>query len=117
MPITYISSGGETAPSESESSIEVDISQLEEAGHFDSLVTVCDLDQACTSTSFSTFYVTNLRILDNYRSYNLLGTYDANNLRGTNLLLVADSLQFDRGSFRTAVSESIGNLFIKPKSA
>ena len=112
LPITYVSSGGETVPSESESSIEVDISQLEEAGHFDSLVTVCDLDQACTSTSFSTFYVTNLRLLENYRSYNLLGTYDANNLRGTNLLLVADSLQFDRGSFRTAVSESIRNLLI-----
>ena len=113
LPVTYIPAADATAPSESEGYLEVDISLMEEAGHFNSLVTACDLDQACSTASFSTFYVSNLRIQDNYRTYNLLGTYDASSDRGTSLLMVADSIENDISSFRTVVSESIRNLLIE----
>jgi hypothetical protein len=91
---------------------EVDISALEEAGHFISSVTACDIEQACSTASFSTFFVSNLRIEDNYRIYNLLGTYSALSNRGTNLLIIADSFEDDLSNFRGVVSESIRNILI-----
>lgn len=91
---------------------EVDISALEEAGHFISSVTACDLEQACSTASFSTFFVSNLRIEDNYRIYNLLGTYSALSNRGTNLLIIADSFEDDLSNFRGVVSQSIRNILI-----
>ncbi|MFM1566603.1 MAG: M64 family metallopeptidase, partial [SAR86 cluster bacterium] len=94
------------------SSFEVDISALEEAGHFISSVTACDLEQACSTASFSTFFVSNLRIEDNYRIYNLLGTYSVLSNRGTNLLIIADSFEDDLSNFRKVVSESIRNILI-----
>ena len=103
LPVTYLLES---------SSFEVDISALEEAGHFISSVTACDLEQACSTASFSTFFVSNLRIEDNYRIYNLLGTYSALSNRGTNLLIIADSFEDDLSNFREVVSESIRNILI-----
>ena len=94
------------------SSFEIDISSLEEAGHFRSSITACDLEQACSSASFSTFLVSNLRTEDNYRIYNLLGTYSALSNRGTNLLIIADSFEDDLSNFRKVVAESIRNILI-----
>ena len=103
LPVTYLLES---------SSFEVDISALEEAGHFISSVTACDLEQACSTASFSTFFVSNLRIEDNYRIYNLLGTYSALSNRGTNLLIIADSFEDDLSNFREVVSQSIRNILI-----
>ena len=103
LPVTYLLES---------SSFEVDISALEEAGHFISSVTACDLEQACSTASFSTFFISNLRIEDNYRIYNLLGTYSALSNRGTNLLIIADSFEDDLSNFREVVSESIRNILI-----
>ena len=103
LPVTYLLES---------SSFEVDISALEEAGHFISSVTACDLEQACSTASFSTFFVSNLRTEENFRIYNLLGTYSALSNRGTNLLIIADSFEDDLSNFREVVSESIRNILI-----
>ena len=103
LPITYLLES---------SSFEVDISALVEAGHFSSSVTACDLEQACSTASFSTFFVSNLRTEENFRIYNLLGTYSALSNRGTNLLIIADSFEDDLSNFREVVSESIRNILI-----
>ena len=103
LPVTYLLES---------SSFEVDISALEEAGHFISSVTACDLEQACSTASFSTFFVSNLRTEENFRIYNLLGTYSALSNRGTNLLIIADSFEDDLSTFRKVVSESIRNILI-----
>jgi len=103
IPVTY---------SVESNSLEVDISSLTEAGHFSASVTICDLEPACSSASFKTFFVSNLRIKENYRIYNLQGTYSASSDRGTSLLIIADSFEEDISNFRKVVSESIRNLLI-----
>ena len=92
--------------------LEVDISSIQEAGHFSASVTVCDLEQSCSSSSFTTFFVSNLRIEEEYRIYNLQGTYDSSSNRGTSLLIIADSFEDGVSSFRKVVSESIRNILI-----
>ena len=118
LPIIFLPSEG-GLPGDNPSSFEIDTTLIEEAGHFSAEITACDLQQACSTQSFSTFFVSGLRALENYTVYNLQGSYSsASNpdispmQKGTNLLIIADSLENTPEVFRDVVSKSIRNLLI-----
>lgn len=111
LPIIFIPSEG-GLPGDNPSSFEIDISLIEEAGYFSGEISSCDLEQDCSSHSFSTFFVSGLRTEEDYTIYSLQGSYTAVSNRGTNLLIIADSLENNTEVFRNVVSESIRNLLI-----
>jgi len=119
LPIIFLPAEEGGLPGDNPSSFEIDTTLIEEAGHLSGEITACDLQQACSTLSFSTFFVSGLRTTENYTVYNLLGSYSsASNpdistpQRGNNLLIIADSLDNTPESFRNVVSKSITNLLI-----
>lgn len=118
LPIIFLPAEG-GLPGDDPSSFEIDTTLIEEAGHLSGEITACDLQQACSTLSFSTFFVSGLRTTENYTVYNLLGSYNtASNpdiypvQRGNSLLIIADSLENTPEAFRNVVSQSIRNLLI-----
>ena len=119
LPIIFLPAAEGGLPGDNQSSFEIDTTLIEEAGHLSGEITACDLQQACSTLSFSTFFVSGLRTTENYTSYNLLGSYNtASNpdiypvQRGNNLLIIADSLENTSEIFRNVVSKSIRTLLI-----
>ena len=119
LPIIFLPAEEGGLPGDNQSSFEIDTTLIEEAGHLTGEITACDLQQACSTLSFSTFFVSGLRTTENYTVYNLLGSYNtASNpdiyptQKGNNLLIIADSLENTPEVFRNVVSQSIRNLLI-----
>ncbi len=93
---------------------ELDVSSIIDAGYFPASIEVCDADNACSDSTFSSFFTTNNRTEDKYKVYNLMGSYDvySDSRRNTDMLILSDSAenQADVDEFRRVMLKSINLL-------
>ncbi len=99
--------------------LNLNLSDLKDAGRFLAEIIACSSDNACTSVNFETYFATGLRTIDQHQAYNLQGSYDlgSNDPKNIHLMILGDSINSENlQSFRDQITENINSLLDGPAS-